>query len=830
MSNDLSNYRNQGVPIDGASRNPGNIGLMADLAFYQNTVLVVGEVVRSGGGTYDVEVALLVSNRPVICTVASDTYATLIGVSECDIPPEGANVLVWLPTPNSDTGVIIGSYADANRGVLDNNKQETVNHMHDLESGMTTVTEQAYLVPHTEKDYVTTVDAAAQRPIDHVPGNRAWINEQGLGISILNLMLLLKATDRARLEFGILDDLVRLVSGYYQHISARGVEQIYNDGGFLTQELGISTYQWERSGFLELGKPTYKKNDTATILKASKTTRYDYTEKEPAAARKRMQCFTGYLGDIMNLFVANPDPNVPADTVSKQVKDQGLLHTHIDSSGRMVIRSAAGISFQRADRIPIPKRIRQPWDPKGTKVEDLKGKPQGTKKPYTFDDNRGRSLLMRDANAYRNAQAYGKLQDQTEDPADFYIPEEKEMVTPADDYDKQGKASEQFQKNKNKQAYFNLEDDGSIVFRDAWGSEIVMRGGSIIFSCAGQLELRTGKSIVQIAGDDVIVKAKNSIDITATEKDVRVKANVNMHLLSEGRDGNGGGILLESKSTNDTSQYNSKGEQVVSTGITFKAEKSRVLSTGSVVHLAASSKFLFDGMDANDKQQATMYIGVREFICATSSYTSISCGKGAGLVVNPRISVLAGESVYVAAGTGIGLLEGAKAWVPMTKSDLKNNFYKDTMGPRFREVKEMVLDKPDWLSPYTPTARADIQFTYRSTDEYGTNQAVEVDPEYAGSGFAVYQPAWANMANNKDAFVSVTLTKWKEYDIKETYPWPGKSAYTGSDAYIKVKTEAYIEDVKLGIPKQRSDVLDGGGKPGTTEKVGFNEYEVVQVI
>ena len=802
------------------SANPGNIGVRANSEIYEAPLVAIGTVMRAGGGTYDVEVAILKMPWPVTCTVAQSTAASFLGTSECSLPPAGTKVIVLLPNHNSKVGIIIGAYPAANRGPS-GSPRPTNNNLIDLEGSASVATEAAYQTPAQDPQYTTRVDAAAQRYLDSFPGNKCWFNDQGVALSLLNLMLILKATDRAQLQFGVLDDLVRLISNHWQHFSAQGTEQIFNDGGYLTHETGVSMYQWEHSGFLELGTKAFAAGD-GKVLKDSLATRYDHTTGVPSA-RKRLQTFSGYLGDILNMFVANPDPNIKTDTVDQEAVDQGLLHTHIDTSGRLTIKSATGISFQRADRIPVPKRMREPWDPEGDKVENEQGKSTDKKEPYKFEDQGTRSMLMRDANAYRDAQAYAKLAKRTKD---FYVPEEADMQQPKDEYDTNSKGREEFEKNKDRRAYFNLEDDGSIVFRDAWGSELIMRGGNIIVTCAGQMELRTGKSIVQLAGDDVVIKAKNSIDVTATDKDVRIKADRNLHVLAEGLNG-GGGILLESKSTGPGASYEGKGEAVSSTGITLKAQDSTVLVTAPTVHLAPENNFILDGMDSDGNPHAVVSIGgIRQFVCTAEEYAALTVADTAGVLVTPGFAVVAGGTAVLAGGTSTGVLEGAKAWQPMAKVYLEDGSYYDRLQREtLTDLKETFLDGVEWLGAYPPEQRLTIMFTYRSSQECGTLEATEVE---GGSGFAVYQPGWAHMANSGSPFVPVTLTTWEESPIEETYAWPGQAAYE-AESYVKVEEEAYISDPATGVAVNRAEAIGANGVPGATTKVAFSEYEIVQV-
>jgi hypothetical protein len=78
--------------------------------------------------------------------------------------------------------------------------------------------------------------------------------------------------------------------------------------------------------------------------------------------------------------------------------------------------------------------------------------------------------------------------------------------------------------------------DGGIVIQDGYGSEIRMTGGSIFLTCPGDVWRMPGRSCIDWAGDDHIIKANNSVDITSSNKDVRVKAEHNLEMLAANSD------------------------------------------------------------------------------------------------------------------------------------------------------------------------------------------------------------------------------------------------------------------------------------------------------
>lgn len=129
-------------------------------------------------------------------------------------------------------------------------------------------------------------------------------------------------------------------------------------------------------------------------------------------------------------------------------------------------------------------------------------------------------------------------------------------------------------------------DDGGIVIGDGYGAEIRLSGGTVQISAPGDIWLQSGKNVNTWAGWDAIVKALNSIDLTASRKDVRLKAEHNVMILG----GNDlcGGVLIESRADCAAYDYTDKiGEEVITSGIILRAPTSQVVSWGRDVILWA---------------------------------------------------------------------------------------------------------------------------------------------------------------------------------------------------------------------------------------------------
>lgn len=777
-----------------------------------------GIVTGSRAGLYDISVWVGKEEKTITCNMACSTSSYLQGSSECHLPSPGSEVLVFMGLDNIDYGVVVGVLPSSDRVsplTAENKMPQSYVQLWDCEPGAGGGTEAIYVIPYQDKANPNAINAHASRPSDIVPGNQAWINEQGVGLAVLNLLLSLKGSDRARLDLSCLDDAVRLISGYYRHINAQGEEQIYNDGGRLTHEMYGTPNQWEKDGQAELGTALWESDgsDPKFLAKAQEAD-YQATAGKPVAAKKRFQLFTGYLGDLINLFLAIPDPSWPQELQEHDSTDQGVMHTHVDAAGRMQIRSASGISLERCDRIPVPKKKHEPWDPAGDKMEDVDT--VGAEGPFEFSSQYpgARSLQMQNARAWRNKQAYQRLHEQAQSSGrkDFYLPEEKDMQTPSDTVDAANQVTADFSKNANRKAYINIEDDGSIIMRDAWGSEIILGYGGITINCAGNITVRSGKSTVVLAGKDFIGKAKNGVELSSTDADVRIKAEKSVEVY-------GKGVLLESSAKTESAAAGDFS------GIILKSPNARVLAASKIVHLAGSSAVLIDGKDDSGTTAGRLYVGVKDFLAVSTGQINLSVDSSAGLFVQSGSAWIAGDNVAVAGGSGVGVFRGQKAWVPAFEADLLASPY-GQISPAFIQPYDTLINDDAWLSPFTPANRFAVQFEFRTSAEYGTLQAFLMD---GSDSFHLYQATWACLSKQNQAMLSgIVVVPWQENSVNETYPWPGGEVYDLETGYVKVDPESNqtnIENFSDEISKIRKEVVN---KTDNLKAVGFNEYEVTQ--
>ncbi|MFC1453586.1 hypothetical protein ACFLQL_00210 [Verrucomicrobiota bacterium] len=744
--------------------------------------IFVGTVISCCVGTYEFIVQSDNKDDMRCCTLNKTLgYANSIGTSESVLYPEGTSVLVC--AVKKSYGIILGALPLIESEYTSN-----------LPPAGNISYEGAFSV-NTDPLYLTTAynDLNMIQPIDLAPGNISYTNEAGLAFAILNLLMVLKASERAKIELFSIDDFIRVTSGQYQHNSAASILLNLNDDGCNTAELSGSNHQCEMNG-IGAYIPIFEADEYKA--KEAKNTATKCIVEDPYIRPRYMQML-GHLGGIYDFFVLNPyDSSADKDhevveQYSTSKKYQGLFHGAIDGSGRLLVRSAAGICLQRCDKIPVPKKLKEAWDPSGDKGSGITAK-----LPFIWDTTHpyAKHLQLRDAFAYYTRNAYQRFLDKNRD---WFLPNELDLTTPENDYEKTGKlvngkivevvhGEEDFDNAPDSRSYITMDKDGSITLRDGFGSEICMKGGNITIACPGNLELRPGKSIVALGGHDVIIKGKESVDISATNKDVRIKAEKNMELYS-----NAGGILIESAAAERHDWQGNIGEDVISSGIYLKAAKARIFAWANVVHLSSITLTILESF----KQARSTLMLAFNNILGTAKQMLFTT-KRSSLILNTTTGMLTGPTAYLAGKEGAAMFKDSKILLAQ-EAKIKSNPYEMLN----KETSKHYIDYWDdaeaeplsilFTDDLKVAERENIKFTFRTANQYGTFKASETYK--GGDAFVVYETSWSYLAQIKDKFLAdIQPDVWVEKEVNETYPWPGKENYK-EDCLVSLVEEINME-------------------------------------
>lgn len=96
-------------------------------------------------------------------------------------------------------------------------------------------------------------------------------------------------------------------------------------------------------------------------------------------------------------------------------------------------------------------------------------------------------------------------------------------------------------------AVFGLKADGNFILQSGCGASIKSVAGNLELTAPGDIIMRPGRNLVALSGHDTVIKARNSVDISASENDIRMVAWSNF--MVGGAVGGTGAMLFQSFST-----------------------------------------------------------------------------------------------------------------------------------------------------------------------------------------------------------------------------------------------------------------------------------------
>lgn len=766
--------------------------------------IALGVIKRVMPGAQSVEVDI--DGAPGVAAVmATGVSNVLTGASDVTLPVEGSLALVWTPPGGMSTRCIVGIMPPLIMGVQSVKKRSYASDQREQSVGY--FASALYDKIMSDEKYRARAAADARRTFESLPGD--WIKQSKFGVTALigDFMARLSATPGASLDFCVFDDMVRLTTGLWKHHSAIGDEIIYNDGGFLTRESGFTGYWPERLGRTDYGDGV---TDGTKADDVKGKSRYQASEAK-AAPRQRWVSFDGHLGDLRAAWLQNPLDGTPGEGASakygEKAKHPGLGFSGTLGDGSVVHRSAGGIALVRTDRIPVPARIADPWDPAGDKPEDEQDIFQ-PKTPFQYPESHpyARNLMRRDAEAWRTSQIYQRFDEL---PKDFHVPEEADTEISKDEYD-YNKSEAKFTDNKDRRVGIWMDPDGSFHMVDAWGAEIYTRGGHIILACPGDVMLQPGKSLVALAGQDVVLKAKGSVDVSATDHDVRVAAKGNLHMLSLER-----GVLIESRSKGAYHGFDgeSEGEDVYSHGVTIKAKDSAIAIWAKSTYLLFADQLVMKATDlakGSITAVASKIFAVFDKTCnivSSGAETLLQMSKSYCTVNAPKVGVY---------GHNVSILKDGKApqWISGGASPYEE------VKAQWQPIAASYYPTDDWLGNYAASELENVGFTFRTSDQCGTAAGREVYSP--GDNFALYEACWQSWKRQGYKFINAGDGRWAEWDVDGTYPWPGSDARGG--CHFQAGADVNVTPT-TGVAKKRSEVTDTPAEP---TPVGMDEYVVLQ--
>lgn len=437
---------------------------------------------------------------PVDCRWAVGFFSPIVGIKTHYYPPVNSKVTILAGKDGANW--IIGS--------LPSEKYDAASGSSKTMTGMGEVG----LTPYESEK--SGLGLSTTPPNDLLEGEFTLANDFGVAMQFLTTMIKMQASDRAKVEAFIMDDMVRIVSNTFKHYNAFGDFQIYNDGRLNCRYDGTS-YEHEAAG---LADPSDTKAEVASK-------QIDYQKTFNETGRWRFSNFVGFLGDFIHMFVSEP-----AETLTSIAADAlrpGKARIHVNNDGSILMQSVTEVAIERVCRIAVPVEKRRHDDPEGNKADTF----DNLNKSFLRIWNYGKDMKTAHHAAYQ-LREYARWLAGFHSYARFHqldnewtIPKETEEAA-QHSWNNKEKDVEDINSGKTEfydaYATIRIMRDGSIVVWDTYGSAVSMVHGDLQLSASRHIILDAAGDIRMTAGQNIYIKARRNIEIAAIAGGLTLKA------------------------------------------------------------------------------------------------------------------------------------------------------------------------------------------------------------------------------------------------------------------------------------------------------------------
>lgn len=785
------------VPAFGTS-DPMNLTGMLNAAFRSVEQIRQGVVITYVPNTHTASVLILGTQSIWPCIFADEPLSLAYGYSSTNPVREGEVVLVYQLDTMLQSGVIIGripfplcfcEQGDAYNDPDGYHRRLFV--ADELEKRTWDRNIPGMIKPMQNQYDNSTHVQTHMRPTDVYPGEWARVNQHNCGIKggMFSTTLL---GGGASLRLSALSNLARLTAKIYQRYSISGIIHEFHNGHYTSIERKIAMFQEERLGGSAKQEQVWKEDAKEPIGGRDQT------------MRPRILELSGFFGHLESKFCLRPDPSDGAIRVQGKgkPKEEGVFRETTDPSGQHRITSAGMLVLERAGRIPVPVRKAYPSDV----GHDIQDTPE-VLNPFEHDesDPGNRQLELYDRQAYDLKNQYARAEGLGTDAPDYDVPEEEELKPLTDKYDPKmgGNETVKLAKFDKRRSGVYMGEDGSVVIRDAWGSEIVMLGGNIQLSCAGNIMIMPGQTALTVAGDDIVQKAQNSIDIHSSEHDVRLSAARNMEIRGGGDESTySGGVIIESVGSSPSPwDGKDKGEGARLSGITLRTKNQAIVVDGKIVNVRSKTdtRIISGDKDLDGKiSLAAKYVRSR----AKSNIFASSAGK-AHLIVNGRSVQAVADNIALLATKSLLPIQGTQYPIPL-KWEAVGAIPAEVM-PSVDETTEDLQDENKAAQPFDRETLDKMIFGFRKSIECRTNKPWVIG---ATGDFKLYEPAWVQVMKVFETLKNGQVNA-KPYEEKAEWangrPFPGEEA-EDSAKYAKLSSDSPPNLTTNGFNKPRNQV------------------------
>jgi hypothetical protein len=359
----------------------------------------------------------------------------------------------------------------------------------------------------------------------------------------------------------------------------------------------------------------------------------------------------------------------------------------------------------------------------------------------------------------------------------------------------------------------NQLDDGSVVIEDGYGSQLVMSGGNVTVNAPGDVWMRPGRSFVAWAPFDAILRGGNCAEISASKKDVRIKAEKNLHLLA-GNSGQDGALLLESRSQglNNAADWAETGERANTHGVIVLCPKSSFHAMAGDVYIGCDKNSERQVVCIDGTDEGKLYLRGAEVVASIKDLFGVLSTQGKRLlalsqdatIVSTPNNLFGGTIIVAPVNGSADIICGGNLIVHesalFNNSVITNGGYAAVQGAPFVGKTKRVDPGPD-PSTYVAQIKSGIDEVQKIVDDLDETEikSAETGPGNSGfrekngfscrdsekdlqldsGSFVLHEARWQMLMRLGKAGSGKT---WEEPVVKapngeETMPHPGKQAW-----------------------------------------------------
>lgn len=183
-------------------------------------------------------------------------------------------------------------------------------------------------------------------PRDMLDGEFEIGNMHGVVLQFLTTILKIGAGDLAKIEFSLVENLLRVVSEQFRHVSALGDEVMY-DFGRPSLERHWTSYRHEAYNRAKDGDPLAETDgDEAKVDDLL----------DDSYLRSRYHEFVGFVGDFIHSIVSDPPAAIVSLASPESSRAAGKSSFVRLNDGTVLLQSVAEIRIERVCRILVPVR------------------------------------------------------------------------------------------------------------------------------------------------------------------------------------------------------------------------------------------------------------------------------------------------------------------------------------------------------------------------------------------------------------------------------------------------------------------------------------------